>query len=339
MSSQHYLIYDYLIESQGEDTAKAFASANQRGIDEIENISKSLGIDCDFSRRNSYVYTLKDDKVEAIKREVEAAKKIGLPASFETSIELPYEVKAAVRFANQAQFHPRKFLLSIAEKFVESGGVIYEETEATDIELGEVTTVKTKAGDLKAKHVFQASGKPFWKGEIFNDFMWEKVSYALAVKLKGESAYPKDMYITTDDPMRTVRSAEYEDGQVLIFGGESQEYSEETFDPDKHHKILIDEVYKKYDVEEVLYRWLASDFMPYDRMPYIGAMPEHPSVYVATGYRAWGLAWAVSAAEAIVDRITDSPVDWVKPFSLDRMKHPLSQDAKVHGLYSRLLLN
>lgn len=332
LSSQHYLIYDYLIESQGEATARSFASANQRGIDEIESVSRRLDIDCDFSRRNSYVYTSRDDKVEAITREVDAAKKLGLPASSATDIELPYDVKGAVRFENQAQFHPRKFLLKIAEEFVKNGGVIYEKTEATDIVPGEPITVKTDAGNLRTNHLLQASGKPFWNGDIFKDFMWEKVSYALAVKLKDNSAYPKGMYITTDDPMRTVRSAEHEDGQVLIFGGESQEYSDDTFDPEKHHKILAEEVYEKYDVDTILYRWLASDFMPYDRMPYIGPMPEHPSIYVATGYRAWGLAWAVSAAEAIVDEIAGKPAAWVKPFSLDRMQRTLGEDVKVHGV-------
>ena len=114
---------------------------------------------------------------------------------------------------------------------------------------------------------------------------------------------------------------------MLIFGGESYEYSDDTFDPDKHYKILIDEVRKEYKVDKVLYRWLASDYMPYDRMPYIGAIPGQPSVYVATGYRAWGLAWAVSAAEAVVDEITGNSADWVKPFILDRLRRGVRKSA------------
>lgn len=167
---------------------------------------------------------------------------------------------------------------------------------------------------------------------MFDDLMWEKISYALAVKLKGESAYPKGMYITTDDPVRTVRSAEYEDSQVLVFGGESYEFSKDTFKPDKYHKILIDDVYEKYDVDKVLYRWLASDYMSYDRMPYIGAMPDHPSIYISTGYRAWGLAWAVPAAEAIVKQIAGEPADWAEPFSLDRISRTLDEESKSQDL-------
>lgn len=72
--------------------------------------------------------------------------------------------------------------------------------------------------------------------------------------------------------------------------------------------------------------------MPYDRMPYIGSLPEYGNIYVATGYRAWGLAWAMSAAKAIVGDINGEPVDWAKHFSLERLKTPIADADKVHGV-------
>ncbi|MGH7240322.1 MAG: NAD(P)/FAD-dependent oxidoreductase, partial [Candidatus Saccharimonadales bacterium] len=136
LSSQHYLIYDYLIQRHGKDAASAYARANQDGIDDIERLGKELGIASDFERKNAYVFSGLGDKTEAIKAEVEAAKQLGLPASFEKSVDLPFEVKTAIKFADQAQFHPRKFLLPLAEQFVKNGGVIYEQTEAMDIQPG-----------------------------------------------------------------------------------------------------------------------------------------------------------------------------------------------------------
>ncbi|MGH7238248.1 MAG: FAD-dependent oxidoreductase, partial [Candidatus Saccharimonadales bacterium] len=43
LSSQHYLIYDYLIRRHGKDAATAYARANQDGIDDIERLGKELG--------------------------------------------------------------------------------------------------------------------------------------------------------------------------------------------------------------------------------------------------------------------------------------------------------
>lgn len=331
LSSQHYLIYNYLINRHGEDAAHAYAAANQRGIDKVEELSRTLGVDCEFSRRDAYVFTGQADKVDEIKAEVEAARQLGLPASFETEIELPFDVVGAIKFSEQAQFHPRKFLLGLVDAFIENGGVVYENTEATDITPGDVHVVSTKAGDLSARHVLQASGEPFWHGDIFEGRMWMKMSYAMAVTLKDPGAYPEGLYITTDDPMRTVRTASYDGKPVLIFGGESHEYDEATYDEELHYRRLIEDVRKKYDVDEILFRWLAGDYMPYDRMPYIGALPDHPTIYTVTGYRAWGLAWAMSAAEAIIDDISGAPASWAAPFGLDRLKEPVNEQDKSLG--------
>lgn len=332
LSSQHYLIYDYLIKRHGKTVAQAFADANQRGIDTVEQLSRELGIDSEFSRRDAYVYSQTDDKLDAMKAEVAAAKSLGLPASFEAATDLPFEVTGAVRFTHQAQFHPRKFLLGLAEHFTKHGGIVYEQTAATDIIPGNPHIVRTKQGDLKAKAVLQASGEPFWRRELFDGFMWVKMSYALAVTLKDGADYPQSMYITTDEPMRTIRSAEYDGKQVMIFGGESHEYDEATYDETAHYTHLIEDVHKKFDVDKVLFRWLAGDYMPYDRMPYIGALPGHPNIYTITGYRAWGLAWAMSAAEAVIHDIAGKPDAWAKPFGLERLSTPLDASEKVKGI-------
>ena len=332
LTSQHYLIYDYLIKRHGQPAAAAFAMANQNGIDEIENLSKELGIECDFSRRSAYVFTGRDDKVNDIKSEVASAASLGLSASFETEVGLPFEVKGAIKFSNQAQFHPRKFLLGLAAYFVSAGGVIYEHTKAVDILPGSPNVIKTKQGDLYAKFIVQASGEPFWGGDILQGKMWSKMSYALAVELNDESSYPRDMYITTDTPMRTIRTADYDGGRVMIFGGESHEYSEATYDPDSRYRALTKDVHERFDVNKVLYRWLAGDYMPYDRMPYIGPHPGYPSIFIATGYRAWGLAWAMSAARIITGYVTGRPLSWAPPFGLERAKDSVLASDKTNLL-------
>ncbi|MBS1878575.1 MAG: FAD-binding oxidoreductase [Actinobacteria bacterium] len=332
LSSQHYLIYSHLIDRHGEALARAFADANQDGIDAIERLAADLPIECEFSRRSSYVFSRDSASVEAFEREVEAARRLGLPAQFETSTELPFEVRAVVRFDDQAQFHPRKFLLKLAEEFVRGGGVIFEHTNATTIVPGEPNTVFTDRGSLTGDVVVQASGEPFWRNEILDGRMWMKMSYALAVELEDRAEYPDGMYITTDEPMRSIRSAACDGGPVLIFGGESHEYEEGSFDPDPHYRALIEDVRARFEVRSVHCRWLAGDFMPYDRIPFIGPDPEHPSIYLATGYRAWGLAWAMSAAEGIRGYVDGAPADWIEHFSLERLEAPLRDEDRVRGI-------
>jgi glycine/D-amino acid oxidase-like deaminating enzyme len=316
LTSQHNLIYDFLIKKHGKEAAQAFADANQQAISDIRQLSEELNIDCDFEPGDTYVYTEREDKLEAITKEVEAAKSLGLPASFETEIELPLQIKGAIKFANQAQFHPRKFLLGIADKLIENGAKIYEQTEVTGIEPGTTPKLISKSGSVKAKYVVGATKYPFWRTELFEDATWTKLSYALGVKLKSD--YPKNMYITTEHPVRSIRSHPYEDSRLLVFGGESHEMTKD-YNKDEHYQSLIDDVTKRFEVEEILYRWIAGDVMPSDRMPYIGAYPGEKNIFIITGFHAWGLGWGMAASRIIRDLVTDRPNHYTDIFGLRRL--------------------
>lgn len=316
LTSQHNLIYDFLINKHGDEAARAFGQANQQAVRDIKQLSEELEIDCDYEMADAYVYTKLDDKAAEIQREVEAAKSLGLPASFEEKIELPIEIKAAIKFADQAQFHPRKFLLGVAEKLVQKGAKIYEQTEAKDIIPGKITTLKTAGGDVKGKFIVGATKYPFWKTEIFEDAIWTKLSYALGVKLKN--GYPKNMYISAEHPVRTIRSHPYEDSRLLVFGGESHEMTKD-YDKNEHYKNLIEDVVKLFNVERILYRWIAGDVMPNDRMPYIGTYPNQANIFIVTGFHAWGLAWGMAAAQIVRDEITGKSNPYSEFFSLKRL--------------------
>ena len=54
LSSQHNLIYDFLIEKHGKEVAKAFGEANEQAIKDIKALSEELKIDCDFEDADAY---------------------------------------------------------------------------------------------------------------------------------------------------------------------------------------------------------------------------------------------------------------------------------------------
>lgn len=89
----------------------------------IESLCKD--IDCDFETKDSYVYSISHrDKLEA---EIQALEKIGYNAEYVRNIPLPMENQGAVRFSGQAQFHPLKFVASMADSLH-----IYEHTKITE---------------------------------------------------------------------------------------------------------------------------------------------------------------------------------------------------------------
>ena len=64
ITSQHGLFYEYLINSENKEFAKKYLKANEKAIDNIENIIKESQGECDFEREDAYVFTMQETKVD-----------------------------------------------------------------------------------------------------------------------------------------------------------------------------------------------------------------------------------------------------------------------------------
>lgn len=126
ITSQHNLIYKYLIDSLGESMAKKYLYANQNAIENIAKIIEEEKIDCDFTRQDSYVYTNNLDELEKIKLENEAVNSLGFESEFVTSTPLPFDVLGAIKFPNQAEFNPMKYAYGLAKCITSSGSSVID---------------------------------------------------------------------------------------------------------------------------------------------------------------------------------------------------------------------
>ena len=119
ITSQHDLFYYHLIQDYGEEYAKKYLEANEQAIENIKSIVKEENIECELQSKNAYVYTTQEDEVIEIEKEVQAVNKLGKNAKFVTQTELPFKIKGAIEFQNQAQFHPRKYMVGLCKKILE----------------------------------------------------------------------------------------------------------------------------------------------------------------------------------------------------------------------------
>lgn len=111
ITSQHGLIYSRLTETMGAEAAARYAQASQAAIDQYERIVDSAGIQCGFKRMPSYLYTECGDGMKKLEQERSAAVRAGIPASIVYDTGLPFPVKMALRYENQAQFDPIGFFI------------------------------------------------------------------------------------------------------------------------------------------------------------------------------------------------------------------------------------
>lgn len=238
ITSQHTLIYDRIKKEFGEEQARQYANANEAAINMIESLIKEKNIDCDFQKDSAYVYTLQDEYIKKIQAEVDTALSLGITASYVNEIPLPFDIKCAVRFDNQAHFHPRKYLLELAKEIPMEGSFIFENTKAVDIEEGEFCSVITESGKkVVAPNVIIASHYPFYdkKGLYFSRIYPER-SYALGVRISEK--YPGGMYISAENPARSLRSQKYGEEELVIVSGEHHKTAHDG-NTTKHYENLV----------------------------------------------------------------------------------------------------
>jgi glycine/D-amino acid oxidase-like deaminating enzyme/nitrite reductase/ring-hydroxylating ferredoxin subunit len=306
LSSLHRLHYAELADGAGEDVAGAHGLANEAGILAIEQLSAELGIDCDLRRRDHVTYATDAREREQVRAEAVVAQRLGLPASFEEIVgELPYDTTGAVRFSGQAEFHPRKFVLGVARALRERGVALHEHTPALSASNGTPCRVATPRGSLTAKHVVVASHFPFLDRGLYFARMHPERSYSIAVSLRSPA--PVDMFISAGTPTRSLRAHPVPDGELLIVGGEGHKVGQDD-DTRRRYAALEAFAREHFDVLAVPFRWSSQDNMPADGLPYVGRLwPLSQSLYVATGFRKWGLAQAPPAAELLRDLVLDRP--------------------------------
>lgn len=328
ITSQHGLIYNKIKTQMGEEKARLYADANESAIKMIGNLIEDNNIDCDFSWQPAYIYTQSEDYIQKIMDETKTASSLGIMASYLEEIPLPFPVKAAMRFDGQAQFHPRKYLLALAEKIPGDGCAIFENTKAVDIKEGDPATVITNSGNkVTASNIVIASHYPFYdKPGLYFTRIYPERSYALGITIKDQ--FPLGMYISAEEPTRSLRSQKYKDKDLIIVGGEHHKtgHGQSTT---THYENLANFAKDVFDVEEILYRWSTQDGHTPDGLPYIGHLTATtPNIYVATAFHKWGMTNSTVSAILLKDLIVKGENPWAQVYDPSRITPSATVAAK-----------
>lgn len=318
VTSQHGLIYADLLKRFDFDTARLYGQANQAAIEKIEQVIIKENIKCEWARADNYIYTTKTNKVNQFREEARVAAEMGLPASFVTSIDLPFKITGAVKFANQAKFQAKEYVLALAKAVNGQGSLVFERSETVNFN-DEPAWVKTKNAKVRARHIVVATKVPAAPlmariGYCFYEF--PTTSYLLSTKIKTELT---GMYISPDKDNYSILPIS---GQLLI-GGEN--HLPVFLNHRTQYQKLADYGSRNFGIKKVDYMWRALDYLPYDGIPLVGKLyPWSRNIYTATGFQKWGLSTSMVAANILHDQILGNTNPWQKIYRTNRLKSVLS---------------
>jgi glycine/D-amino acid oxidase-like deaminating enzyme/nitrite reductase/ring-hydroxylating ferredoxin subunit len=318
ITSQHQLFYRYLLDHFGREDAQIYADANQDALNQMKSWIAAKHIECDLKESSAYVFTESERDVDMLKQEVDAAQSLNLPASFTTETELPFPIKGAMRFADQAQFHPRKYLLALAQQIEGDGSYIFEQTRAIDITERNRCTVQTEMGAVVANDVIIATHFPITDLGPFSARLTPMRHYAICVATDGKAL--QDMYISSEKPIHSMRMYQTATESLLMVMGASHRTGD-VVHTESHYNNLTNYVQSHFGAHDVKYRWSSQDLQSIDKVPYIGRFsPISKHQYTATGFRAWGITHGTVAATILSDLIQGKENPWQWLYTPSRIK-------------------
>ncbi|WP_455355758.1 FAD-dependent oxidoreductase [Streptomyces sp. SYSU K217416] len=327
LSALHTLIYDRLRRTRGPEGARLYARSQREAVEHVAGVVAELGIDCELERAPAFTYCEDPARAGGLRAEAEAAAEAGLDASFVTETGLPFAVAGAVRVEDQAQFHPRKYLLALADDIEARGGVIHERTRVTQLKEGEPCRLRTAAGlTVTARSVVVATHYPLFDRAMLFTRLSPRRELVVAGPVDADRD-PAGMYITQENNTRSVRTAPYGEGRrLLIVTGES--FTPGTGDTSERFARLAAWAQDRFPGVTLTHRWAAQDNDPTDTVPLVGRMhPGGDHAYVATGFGGWGMSGGVMAGRLLATLIEGEESPWAELYDPRRLKSALLREA------------
>jgi glycine/D-amino acid oxidase-like deaminating enzyme/nitrite reductase/ring-hydroxylating ferredoxin subunit len=324
LSSLHTLRYATIRRSFGPEAAQLYARSQQAAIERAAATAAELDIPCDLERLPAYTYVESEDALGQVHAEVDAAREAGLDASFTTDTGLPFPVAGAIRVEHQAQFHPRKYLLTLAEHLVRRGGHIYERTRAIGLEEGAPCRVVTEHGTtVTAGDVVVATHYPVFDRALLFARLQPRRELVVAGRIPA-ARDPLGTYITPEANVRSVRTAPLGDGHRLLIA------TGEQFTPGGGHvtvrwRRLLTWTAERFPGVEITHRWATQDNGTTDQLPYVGLFhPRAKHVHVATGFGGWGMSSGIMAGHLLAASIAGETPPWADLYDPRRL-HPVRE--------------
>jgi len=331
ITSQHGLIYHYLEKEYGVKFAKKYFEANEDAIKNIRNIIQENSIDCDFQEVDSYIYTCDEKEVEKINQEADSLKSININSTKTNESDLPFNILEAVKFKNQAQFNPLKYIKGLVNYILKNGGKIYTKTLCTDVKRkNDEYTTYANGHKIHSKYVVLASQYPFLKvpGLYFTK-MYQSLSYVIA--LETNSKLPNGMYLNVESPTYSFRTANNNGKEILLLGGADHKTGDKV-DYEKTYGILEKKAKEIYPDCKILYKWSTRDAITLDKIPYIGEYSNLlPNMYIGTGFNKWGMTSSNVAANIIADKIEGKFNAYEEVFKSTRLK-PITNKGEMKNM-------
>lgn len=307
--------YTDIEEGFGSDKARLVANSFAKATALVETIIHKEQIECEFERLDGYLYALPGNGFKDLDKEYAAAQRAGVEVEQLAQVPgLSFDTGPCVRYKNQAQFHPLKYLSGLAQAFVRNGGKIHCATRAFDIDGNDdLQVVSTNHGKIRAHSVVVATNTPFNDRVVMHTKQAGYHTYVIGMRVPKGSV-PRILLWDTGDPYHYLRLETPEPDaahDILIVGGADHKVGQDPH-PEHRYNEIEQWVRERFPMaQSVEYRWSGEVMEPADGLAYLGRNPmDDKNVYIITGDSGNGMTHCTIGAMLVTDLILGRDHPW-----------------------------
>lgn len=357
--------YTEIAKKHGDKGAKAAAESHTWALNRVGEISKQLGIDCEYRHLPGYDFSQypKNDKnhsedMKSVIEDGQKAKELGIATEYKEGFKLKGwqgqpDQSDAVIYAGQATFHPTKYVVGVLEFLKQQPNfACYTNTRCMDVKekgveiLGmghkEVIVSTLDGNTIKCADAVEATCVPLQKLSVIAEEEYYR-TYCIAIRVPKGSV-EDCLFYDSAEIYKYVRLTECDekDDYMVVGGGDHKVGQGDTIAP---FKELEDWTRSRFpQATTVDYKWSGQVFEPVDFMAFIGKNQGMKHTYIITGDSGNGLTHGVIAGRLIADEITGEKNPWASLYNPSRLSSiakslpsMVSHDLQINAQYKRFL--
>jgi glycine/D-amino acid oxidase-like deaminating enzyme/nitrite reductase/ring-hydroxylating ferredoxin subunit len=314
--------YADIEKMHGPEGARIAAESHMAAIDQIEDIVREEHIDCEFERVDGYWFA-EDEQGHDLSDEVDAAHRAGVPGVAELTHPpgVEFATRLAVRFPNQAQFHPLKYIAALCRAIERDGGRIFCGSHVDSFETeNERPRILTSDGPtVTADAVVVATNSPVNDRVKIHTKQAAYRTYVIGARVPRETV-PRALYWDNLDPYHYIRLTNLdEQSEMLIVGGEDHKTGQAEDETERFATLERWTRERFPTAGEIMYRWSGQVLEPVDYMAFIGRDPGNENVFIATGDSGNGMTHGTIAGMLITDLILGRENTWSRLYEPSRI--------------------
>ncbi|MBY5406952.1 FAD-dependent oxidoreductase [Rhizobium leguminosarum] len=305
--------FSELIGLRGEELARLYFQSHSAAIARIEAIQTAERIACDFRRLDGFLFPASGRAEADLQREREAGRKIGIAVEEVPGLPLAGHADTpALRYPDQATFHPLKYLRGLAAGIRARGGSLHSETIVDKVEETDGgVRVGTNSGlTVTARWAVVATNSPINDRVAFHTKQAPYRTYAMAFEI-ARGIVPDGLYWDTEDPYHYVRLHPGDDeSDFLIVGGEDHKTGTADNADDRFAALTFWIRRLVPDLGVETHRWSGQVMETIDYAGFIGRNPGNERLFVVTGDSGEGMTHGVVASLLISEVILEGDSPW-----------------------------